>query len=202
MFHQGRQPLVRFETKNSGANPRKLLELAHEYVEQERKAIKAGEKEVWIVCDRDGHAHAAKAIELKSENIHVAFSNPCFELWLLLHYAYCSRPFHSDSTVGSKDRDDLQNEIGQYLKGFDCEQKTVQAAHHPELAGRYETARGNAIRFARELTESGQSRLEKTNTNVYELVESILECLRLRRENAPNIQVPEWIEALLQARAS
>lgn len=200
-FGRARHLPARFDTKDSGADPQKLLELARDYANDERKAIKDGDIEVWIVCDRDGHAHDDKAADLQSENIHVAFSNPCFELWLLLHFEYCSRPFHTDQEVGPVDRDALQDEVGEYLDGFDPEQKTIHAKHYPELARRYESARTNAIRLAKELNESGQSRLEKTNTNVHDLVERILDCIDERRENTQNIQLPEWIETMIRGRA-
>ena len=41
---------------------------------------------VWAIFDRDEHPKVPEAIELaKSSGIDVAFSDPCFELWPLLH---------------------------------------------------------------------------------------------------------------------
>lgn len=41
---------------------------------------------VWAVFDRDVHPHIPEAMELaKRYRIDVAFSNPCFELWPILH---------------------------------------------------------------------------------------------------------------------
>lgn len=41
---------------------------------------------VWAVFDRDEHPGVPEALQLAAENgIDVAFSNPCFELWPLLH---------------------------------------------------------------------------------------------------------------------
>ncbi len=41
---------------------------------------------VWAVFDRDAHPHVDQALELaKNNKIDVAFSNPCFEVWPLLH---------------------------------------------------------------------------------------------------------------------
>ncbi len=41
---------------------------------------------VWAVFDRDAHPHVEQALSLARENrIDVAFSNPCFEVWPLLH---------------------------------------------------------------------------------------------------------------------
>jgi hypothetical protein len=42
--------------------------------------------EIWCVFDRDEHPFVDEAIELATRNgIGVAFSNPCFELWFVLH---------------------------------------------------------------------------------------------------------------------
>ncbi|MBR0984666.1 RloB domain-containing protein [Bradyrhizobium liaoningense] len=43
--------------------------------------------QVWAVFDRDDHPEVARAIsEAIASGIRVGFSNPCFELWLVLHY--------------------------------------------------------------------------------------------------------------------
>ncbi len=38
-------------------------------------------REYWMVFDRDGHRHFHSSYEIKSHfpNIHLAFTNPCFE---------------------------------------------------------------------------------------------------------------------------
>jgi len=41
---------------------------------------------VWCVFDRDDHPHVPEALTMAANNnMEVALSNPCFELWLLLH---------------------------------------------------------------------------------------------------------------------
>ena len=43
--------------------------------------------------DRDTHPHFDKAMKLcEVEGVRVARSNPCFELWLILHYEHYDRP--------------------------------------------------------------------------------------------------------------
>jgi hypothetical protein len=43
--------------------------------------------QVWAVFDRDDHPGVSMAInEAVAAGISVGFSNPCFELWLVLHY--------------------------------------------------------------------------------------------------------------------
>lgn len=43
--------------------------------------------EVWVVFDKDDNQDFDEAIALaKKEGLNVAWSNECFELWLLLHF--------------------------------------------------------------------------------------------------------------------
>ena len=42
--------------------------------------------QVWAVFDRDEHPHYDEAVALcERHGIHIGRSNPCFELWLVLH---------------------------------------------------------------------------------------------------------------------
>lgn len=48
--------------------------------------------EVWAVFDRDSHDDVEQSIlECCNAGVGVAYSNPCFEIWLLLHY----KEFHA-----------------------------------------------------------------------------------------------------------
>ncbi len=54
--------------------------------------------EVWAVFDRDEHPNFDEAISLcQANNVGVARSNPCFELWLILHEGDYNRPDHRDA---------------------------------------------------------------------------------------------------------
>ena len=54
--------------------------------------------EVWAVFDRDEHPNFDDAVSLCQTNgIGVARSNPCFELWLILHERDYDRPDHRDA---------------------------------------------------------------------------------------------------------
>ncbi len=58
-------------------------------------------QEFWLVLDRDKHSKIAETFnEVLTHNnnkkikIHIAFSNICFEYWILLHFDQTSRPFN------------------------------------------------------------------------------------------------------------
>ncbi len=49
--------------------------------------------QAWAVFDRDEHHHFDEAVRLCEENgINIARSNPCFEVWLILHYEDFHKP--------------------------------------------------------------------------------------------------------------
>jgi hypothetical protein len=72
-------------------SPMTLVERAVEKVDQRRRTMRRGKgdaefDEIWCVFDRDEHPLVNEAIELAAQHeIGVAFSNPCFELWFVLH---------------------------------------------------------------------------------------------------------------------
>ncbi len=52
----------------------------------ERQSRGAGYDEYWVVIDVDEHPNLTEALELaRSNSIAVAVSNPCVELWFVLH---------------------------------------------------------------------------------------------------------------------
>jgi len=55
--------------------------------------------QIWAVFDRDEHDNVEQAISIaKSRGIEVAFSNPCFEVWLLLHHTNYDADEHRGQT--------------------------------------------------------------------------------------------------------
>lgn len=76
-----------------GGTPKTLVERAVEIKTTAEKAARSGKDEnlkydsVWCVFDVDEHPYLAEAQQQARDNgISVAVSNPCFELWALLHF--------------------------------------------------------------------------------------------------------------------
>jgi len=85
--------LVHIEVGPAGSNPKTLVDHAVEKKQQaERDARREKDDnlrydEVWCVFDVDVHEHIPEAKQKAGANrINLAISNPCFELWLLLHF--------------------------------------------------------------------------------------------------------------------
>ncbi len=97
-----RPPLVEIMIEGHGEDPKALVERAvARKQEAEREAHRKGDSaispdEIWCVFDVDEHGRLADARQQARDNgIELAVSNPCFELWALLHFqdqtAYLAR---------------------------------------------------------------------------------------------------------------
>jgi hypothetical protein len=85
---------LRLESANRPEVPLKLVRRASELNARDRK--EGGEiDEVWCVFDvewPEHHPNLREALEMAASNgIRVAVSNPCFELWLALHFERVTR---------------------------------------------------------------------------------------------------------------
>ena len=78
---------VRLEPIGVGGDPRAVVERAIKVSRELKKDPLASRDSVWAMFDRDDHVRFAEAKDLARGNgIRLAISNPCFELWGILHY--------------------------------------------------------------------------------------------------------------------
>jgi hypothetical protein len=88
-----RNPLLVVKVVGDGESPKTVVEHAVRLKTEAAQEARAARDEnllydeVWCVFDRDEHPRIPEAMQQAGDNrIYVAFSNPCFELWLLLHF--------------------------------------------------------------------------------------------------------------------
>lgn len=161
-----RNPRVHIRLEPARGAPEALVRTAKRLKRAAEKEAKREADEnvvfdaVWCVCDVDEHVGLDKAqAAAQGEGIRMAISNPCFELWLLLH-------FHDDP--GPQHRRHLQQRLRQQLPDYD---KRVRFdAYKPG----YEEAVRRAERLDRRATDRGEPGGNPT-TGVYLLTESIRE---------------------------
>ena len=88
------------DIRGMGCEPRKLVEEARAAKRGER-GLSTGVTQYWCVFDVEAptqHARLNEAVQMARDNgISVAVSNPCFELWLVLHYADHERWIDNDA---------------------------------------------------------------------------------------------------------
>ena len=80
---------VRLDISDRGMAPTTLVARAREYARRTRRRRHDSEyDEIWCVFDVDEHPNLQQAIEeARQSDINVAVSNPCIELWFVLHTA-------------------------------------------------------------------------------------------------------------------
>lgn len=72
---------------------------------------------IWVVFDKDGHAKISDAFEIARESnpeIKIAFTVPCFEFFVLLHFEKKTKPYKTCDEVISQIK--KQNYIVDYEK--------------------------------------------------------------------------------------
>ena len=70
-----------------GTDPRTIVQCAKDSKIKIMKEEQLEYDSIWCVFDRDEHLYVLEAIkEAKNNGFQVAFSNPSFELWYLLHF--------------------------------------------------------------------------------------------------------------------
>lgn len=153
--------LVEVIVDDQGGTPKTLVERAVVKMKAAARAAKAAKDqnlrydEIWCVFDVDEHPKLQDATQqANAHGISVAVSNPCFELWLLLHFEYQSACIH---------RHDAQSACKRYLKDY---QKEINFS---EVANRVNMAISQAERLEKWQDERGCSG-ENPSTTVHHLV--------------------------------
>lgn len=113
---------------------------------------------VWCVFDVDEHPNLERAINMAQDNgIELAISNPCFELWLLLHFR---------DSPGMQHRHTMQKMMAKFISGYD---KKVEFTKY--RAG-YQEAVARSLRLVNMASEDGDEHRNPT-TGVHVLTELI-----------------------------
>ena len=103
-----------------GNDPANLVKFAKEKkkkLDKDAKEYGFKDHQVWCVFDRDRHPDIDQAINQAYDNkINIAFSNPCFELWLLIH-------FHEQTS--HIEREDAERKLGDYIPDYEKGMKDI-----------------------------------------------------------------------------
>lgn len=83
-----RNPAVRIKVKARVRAPEDLVRYARSIAPEGSDEF----DEVWCVVDSDEYDLAPAAALAAKRKVGLAVSNPCFELWLLLHHQDCAAP--------------------------------------------------------------------------------------------------------------
>ena len=164
---QVRNPLVHVEMAKETGVPKTVVEIAIRERNNAAQTAKAEKDEnllwdeVWAVFDVDEHPHLEEAItSANKENITMAISNPCFELWLLLHFKDQRASIH---------RHNAQSDVKTFLRDYG------KALDDKNLALIYQ-GYAHALKRAQSLDAEAlhhEAMGRNPTTGVYRLTESI-----------------------------
>ncbi len=136
--HEVRNPLVHVEPFGPAGVPLSVVEKAIKLRDDSNEKAKDERDEnlkwdeVWAVHDRDDHPNIPEAHALaKKEQIRLAFSNPNFELWALLHFEDLHAETHrKDVRAALKkhlSRYDKELDFQKLHPGYDAAKKRAEA---------------------------------------------------------------------------
>jgi hypothetical protein len=161
--------LIEIEIVEAAGVPKTIVERAvRKKREAKKRATREGDSsqqydEVWCVFDVDAHPNLAEALQQAHANeIQVALSNPCFELWVLLHF---------QNQTAWIDRHAALSACRLYIRNYD---KKVSYA---ETRDRYPEAAARAQALDAQQRRNSQLG-ENPTTWVYKLTERLLDLSR------------------------
>lgn len=111
--------------------------------------------QVWCVFDVDDFDIRQAVVEAAAANVYLAISNPCFELWLLLHHEKCNRYFN--------DCDEAKLRIKRYVAAYDKTRLRFDD---------FATGVTNAVQRAREL-EATSDGVQNPGSGVWRLASGV-----------------------------
>ncbi|MCF8211177.1 MAG: RloB family protein [Rhodoferax sp.] len=150
------RPQVLRIAPNDGVSPDRVVAHAVALYEEDAVAGDAFDK-VYCVFDRDKHTtfdvavQRAKDLSAKGKPFVPITSNPCFEVWLLLHFGYTDQPFHS---VGKKSVGDQVVAVLKTKPGFAIYGKG-QKGIYDQLKGKLSQALTHAERLRKHGAATG-----------------------------------------------
>ena len=134
--------------------------------------------QVWAIFDRDDHPHFDEAVRnCESQNVGVGRSNPCFELWLILHEQDYDKP---------NDRHAMQKALAKLRPEY-----KLNGAKTPDCADLVKRVEAAEQRGAKQLQnrESGGDPYGNPSTTVGRLTRAIREAdLLATKKSSPAAQ--------------
>lgn len=159
-----KNPLVRVTVAGGEGDPSHVVKRAKS-LKSEAEIEARREKDenllfddVWCLVDVDDHKRLEEVADMaKSNGIELGISNPCFELWLVLHFR---------ESPGPQDRKFIQAMVGEFVEGYE---------KHVDFA-LFKTGYEEAVKRARCIDDDCRKMGElgrNPSTGVYRLTEAI-----------------------------
>jgi len=164
-WHRRYRTEVRITIADDHGVPKTLVDLAvqakDEADREERRGRGTAWDEIWCVFDTDAHPNLREAIDTaQAHGVHVAVSNPCIELWFVIHF---------EDQTAHIERRDAQSRAKELLRcGKSLSKDALDA-----LAERYEDARARARSLDAKHAGDGSPRRSNPSSEVWKLIDHI-----------------------------
>lgn len=160
------------------SSPTAVVRYAIARADAEGLHSKGGYNDVYCVIDRDDHKDFDKAISqilnankprsaFKGEQIVAVVSYPCFEYWLLLHFAFSRSPFSAAS--GKTAAEVVTAELKKYPP-FESYEKPLTKEMLAELFDKKDVAITNAIQSLADAKKTGEM---NPSTTIHDLLQTL-----------------------------
>ena len=160
---------VRLDVSDRGMTPETLVRRAKQYILRTRR-LKRSEREfdeLWCVFDVDQHPNLSHAInDAQQSGIEVAVSNPCFELWLVLH---------REEQTAYIERHDVQRRSDELQL---TDNKRILSSAERILVDAVDTAKQRALALDRRHAGNRSPARSNPSTDVWRLVDRLRAGLR------------------------
>jgi len=154
------------DIKGTGMNTTSLVKYTEKKVNQSAKIY----GQVWVVFDKDDYRDEQFDKAIKNCNYNVAWSNPNFELWLLLHFKKIDRYVSKDDVFQELSKEFQKKGLGDYTKN------DKDIFNKVSSEGKLHTAIKNC-EYMEELNKDGQASKRNPMTKVYKIVDGLKEYL-------------------------
>jgi hypothetical protein len=144
---------VTVKVRAGGLAPDALVRVAADYRDQRPGTF----DDVWVVFDVDEFDVEAAVTEASARRVTLAVSNPCFELWLLLHHHDC-RSHCAGCT-------DVRQRLRKHMPQYDKARLDF---------GRFSGCVQDAIKRAQQLDPTGEDWRRNPSSGAWRLVEQIV----------------------------
>ena len=167
----GDQSSARLVPIGVGGDPRAVVERALEESKKLKRDSLGSRDTVWAMFDRDEHPRFDEAKNMAHGNgIRLAISNPCFELWGILHYQEYDAPL---------DRHECQRKLGELCPSYSNKKGKI-FDDSEVIESKYRDAVGRAENSLTRRREEGNPE-GNPSTTVHRLTEHILEVVEQSR---------------------
>ena len=151
---------------SGGSSPASVVEYGRKLYRRERDTGDPFDH-VYFVFDKDTHPDYQRALNriatFTPKNTFFAINSvPCFEYWLLLHFAYTTSPFVPKGKISASEA--VLHKLREHMPDYDKTAHGIFAALYNQL----DHAKSNA---ARSLEEADKNGTDNPLTRVHELVD-------------------------------